>query len=266
MATVPLRLRNAALLAVLVIGAVWQASAQFPSQKPQGYVSDLAGVLSADAKQQLEALCVELDQKTQAQLAVVTVQSLQGRELEEVTLELATRWGVGRAGDRGILLFLAIEDRRSRIEVGYGLEPVITDGTAGSILRSMAPYLRAGDYDGALWFGAVSLAQLIARDAGVALTSVAVRPMVAPSQPWEDQVFGEWLPIILFAIFAVFFFGPIVLLLLPRRYRRRMGTFGRWGGPGAFGGPGWGGGSHSGGGFGGFGGGSFGGGGASGRW
>src|SRR3989304_5168860 len=150
---------------ILLFSAASPGQAQFPATRPQGYVSDFAGVLSPQVKEQLEALCKELDQKTHAQLAVVTVKSLQGQPLEDFSMDLATKWGIGHKGgprdekaDRGILLLLAIDDREDRIEVGYGLEPIITDGRAGGILRSMVPYLRNGDYDGALWLGAASIA------------------------------------------------------------------------------------------------------------
>jgi uncharacterized protein len=260
-------------LLLYALCAFWSAQAQFPTQGPQGYVNDFAGVLNPQGRQQLEALCSELEQKTNAQLAIVTVQSLQGRALEEFALDLATKWGIGHRpsgprderADRGVLLFLAIQDRRSRIEVGYGLEPIITDGAAGGILRGMTPYLRAGDYDGALWLGAVSIAQPIARGAGVTLASVAARTVAAPATRWEDEVLGHWLPIFLAVLFGVLFFVPMLLLLIPRRFRRRMGNFGTWVDSGGFSG---GGGGWDGGGGGGFsgGGGSFGGGGASGSW
>jgi uncharacterized protein len=186
---------------------------------------------------------------------------------------LATKWGIGYKGgprdataDQGILLVLAIDDRQDRIEVGYGLEPIITDGRAGSILRAMTPYLRNADYDGALWLGATSIAQPIAQQARVNLTSFAAAPPAAPT-PWEDVVLGEWLPVLLWVFFGIFFFGPLFLFLLPKRIRRRFGRVGTWVESGTFGSGrsgGWHGGG--GGGFGGFGGGSFGGGGASGRW
>jgi uncharacterized protein len=248
-----------------VLCAPANAPAQFPTQGPQGYVSDFAGVVSPQGRQQLEALCSELEHKTKAQLAIVTVQSLQGRALEEFTLDLATKWGIGhREDDNGVLLFLAIQDRRSRIEIGYGLEPIITDGAAGSILRAMTPYLRSADYDGALWLGAASIAQPIAQQAGVTLASLASRTVAPPVPRWEDEVLGEWLPLLLWVFWGTLFFGPLLLLLMPRRFRRRLGRAGRWVDSGTFhsgGGGGWsGGGSFSGGG------GSFGGGGASGRW
>ncbi|MBI4442216.1 MAG: TPM domain-containing protein [Acidobacteria bacterium] len=238
--------------------------AQFPTEKPKGYVSDFAGVLSPAMRQQLENMCTELEQKAKAQLAIVTVQSLEGRPLEEFTIDLATQWGIGnKESDRGVMLFLAIEDRRSRIEVGYGLEPIIPDGKAGSILRSMTPYLRNGNYDGAVSMGASSIAQIIAQDAGVPLPDLAIPPPTVSARPAGDNT-GGYISNVLFILFILFFLFPY---FLSRDRRRRWfgdqvdvgyagsGSSGRGGG--SFGG---------GGGFGGFGGGSFGGGGASGSW
>ena len=139
------------------------AHAQAPALKPQSYINDSAGVLSDAAKQQLTALATELDQKTKSQLAVVTVQTLNGQPIEDYSVALATRWGIGskKAGDTGVMLLLAIGDRKSRIEVGYGIEPILTDGQAGNILRSMVPDLRRGDYDAAVTLGAGQIAAII---------------------------------------------------------------------------------------------------------
>ncbi len=248
------------LLAWLVLSAGLQAHAQMPAAKPAGYVSDFAGVLSPAAQQRLEALSTELDQKAHAQLAIVTVKSLEGRPLEEFTIDLATKWGIGYKGkigdetkDRGVLLFLAVDDHRDRIEVGYGLESIIPDGRAGSILRSMTPYLRNGDYDSAVLLGASSIASIVAEDAKVTLGSAL--PRSARQESGEDEQPLSLLKILI--ILAILL--PFLLLS-----RRRSGI---WYGGGGWGGGGWSsGGSSGGGGFGGFGGGSFGGGGASGNW
>lgn len=260
---------NAKLLALtsfLLLGLLLLPSpvgyAQMPTEKPKGYVSDFGGVLSPAAQQQLENLSTELDQKAHAQLAIVTVKSLEGKPLEDFTIELASRWGIGYKGktrsddkaDRGILLFLAIEDRRSRIEVGYGLEPIIPDGKAGGILRSMTPYLRNGDYDSAVLLGASSIAEVIAQDAKASLDVSVPRP--ARNFLPED---GRPSPISLIKIiFILIFLFPFLLF-----QRRRGPRGGFWYGGGGYGG---GGGFSGGGGFGGFGGGGFGGGGASGSW
>ena len=249
---IPMRFFLASAL-VLLLG-IRHGHAQFPIEKPKGYVNDFAGVLRPAMRQQLEDLCKELDEKAKAQLAIVTVRSLEGRPLEEFTIDLATRWGIGGKGsDRGVMLFLAIQDRRSRIEVGYGLEPIIPDGKAGEILRSMTPYLRNGDYDGAVLLGASTIARIIAADAKVAIG------MPVPSPPPATSTGSGFPPIgnVLFILVILFILFPY---FLPRRMRRRLESsgFGGFGGGGSGGG--------GGGSFGGFGGGSFGGGGASGSW
>lgn len=249
------------------------APLQSPDQlKPQGYVNDFANVLSPSAREQLTALSTEVDEKAQAQIAVVTVKSLDGRPIEDYSLDLATRWGVGpKQKDRGVMILLAVNDHRYRFEVGYGLEGILPDGKVGSFGREAVPYLRQNNYDAALLLMARRVANVIAANRGVSLTSGSQAP--APlsnsiqrlSLPPAFIVIGILL--LLFLVFSVIgsmFSGP------HRGYRRRTG--GWWIGPmmggfggGGFGGGSWGGGS-GGGGFGGFGGGSFGGGGDSGSW
>lgn len=249
------------------------APLQSPDQlKPQGYVNDFANVLSPSAREQLTALSTEVDEKAQAQIAVVTVKSLDGRPIEDYSLDLATRWGVGpKQKDRGVMILLAVNDHRYRFEVGYGLEGILPDGKVGSFGREAVPYLRQNNYDAALLLMARRVANVIAANRGVSLASGSQAP--APlsnsiqrlSLPPAFIVIGILL--LLFLVFSVIgsmFSGP------RRGYRRRTG--GWWIGPmmggfggGGFGGGSWGGGS-GGGGFGGFGGGSFGGGGASGSW
>ncbi len=254
-------------LAVFAGTGATSVLAQVPQAKPTGYVNDYAGVLSVSAKQQLEALATELDQKTGSQLAIVTVNSLQGEPIEDFSIKLATRWGIGRKdkGDTGVLLLLAIQDRQSRIEVGYGIEPIITDGQAGSILRAMRPMLRAGNYDSAIWQAAGQIATLIAQSKHVTLTTPIPQP---PRQPNDGGQGSPWAGL----IWLLFLFVIVPFLLIPRRQR------GGWYGGSAtgfilggilgnmLGGGGRGGGGFSSGGFGGFGGGGFGGGGASSSW
>src|ERR1700758_2485379 len=127
----PLRFAKfiALLLLYLPILRVPAANAeQAKNLKPQGYVNDFAGVLSAQAKDKLTALCAEVDQKAKAQIAVVTVSSLEGEPVEQYSIDLATAWGGGpKQSARGILILVAPNDRKYRIEVGYGLEPILPD-------------------------------------------------------------------------------------------------------------------------------------------
>ena len=138
------------LTLILFVSAVARAE-KTDQLKPQGYVSDFAGVLSPSAKAQLTALCTEVDQKAHAQIAVVTVKSLDGQPVEDYAVDLATKWGIGpKQADRGILILLAVEDRKYWTSVGYGLEPILPDGKVGGFGREAVPLLRAGDYSGAV--------------------------------------------------------------------------------------------------------------------
>src|SRR6202795_230221 len=117
------------LLFVLAVSAPVARAEQVKNLKPQGYVNDFAGVLSAPAKEKLTALCTEVDQKTKAQIAVVTVSSLEGQAVEQFSIDLATQWGIGpKQQARGVLILLAPKDRKYRTEVGYGLEAILPDG------------------------------------------------------------------------------------------------------------------------------------------
>jgi uncharacterized protein len=196
-------------------------------------------------------------------MALVTLKSLDGDQIEEVSNDLFRQWGVGKKGkDEGIMLLLAVQDHRDRIEVGYGLEPILPDGFDGSILRGIQPLLRQGAYGQALISGAVQIGSTIARAKGISLE---------PGERPRDRVVTTRHSI----PFPVIVIGIIVLLLLFRGggsggglltgliLGNLLGRGGRGGGD--WGGGGFGGGG-GGGGFGGFGGGDSGGGGASGSW
>jgi uncharacterized protein len=240
---------------------------------PTGYVTDLAGAIQPDTKARLEALCAELEQKTGAQMAIVTVHSLEGQSIENYAVDLYKQLGVGSKKDnRGVLLLVSPDERRYRIEVGYGLEPVINDARAGDAGRAMVPFLRRGDFSGAIETAAWQLAKYIADDRGVTLSS---QPPVRQVQHRDEGSRGGISIWLIIGIFLLIWF-----MSRSSGGGRRGGggwwiwpLMGGWGGGGrgggwdggGFGGGGWGGGS-GGGGFGGFGGGSSGGGGASGSW
>jgi uncharacterized protein len=240
---------------------------------PQGYVTDLAQVIDPATKAKLEALCTEVQQKTGAQIAVVTVHSLDGESREDYAADLYKHLGVGsKKDDRGVLLLLAPSERQYKIEVGYGLEPVINDARAGDVGREMVPSLKTGDYSGAVMSGVTLLAQIIAADKGVELTGV-------PSLRTRRQPASNGLPwwLIVLAFLGI----PWLIRAISRRgggpgsrFGGRGGGIppvifmppmgGGWGHSGGFGGSS--GGFGGGGGFGGFGGGMSGGGGAGGNW
>ncbi len=237
---------------------------------PQGYVNDFAGVLSDPVKQQVESLCTAVDRQAHAQIAVVTIKTINGdQSVEEFATQLEDKWKVGAKGtDRGVLMLFVMSPRKGRIEVGYGLEGILNDAKVGDIGRSMVADAQANDYDAAIPLGVQQIANVIAGDAGVTLTtgSRAYRRQTA-RQP--SLGLGQ---ILLFVILGIF-----ILSAMGRGGRGGRGGGGGlgWfvlgnilgglggGGRGGFGGSG-GGSDNDGGGFGGFGGGSSGGGGASG--
>jgi uncharacterized protein len=248
-----------------------QSVDQVAAQAKTGYVTDLGGVLSPSAKDRLTALCKEVDQKTQAQIAVVTVKSLQGDSISDYAFNLASRLGIGpKSSDRGVLILVAPNEHQYSTQVGYGLEPILPDGKVGGFGREAVPYFRQNDYDAAILLMTRRVADVIAADRGVTLSGT---PPAAPRAPGADRGLPEGIGSIVTLIVLILVFGGFLgpLLWATRGSSSRRGRWmggppmGGWGG-GGFGG-GWGGGSGGGGGgFGGFGGGSFGGGGASGGW
>jgi len=232
--------------------------------KPTGYVNDFSGTLDAASQQTLEAYCANLERVTGVQMAIVLVPTLDGEPVEDVANRLYRQWGIGKKGkDEGILILLAVKDRKSRVELGYGVEPIISDGAAGGILRQVRPILQQGNYGGALLAAAEQMGTTIAQSKGVQLDSpeplrTTGRVARGPSIPF---------PLILLGIFVLLWLlsrgggGSGTGFLTGMLLGNMMG--GRGGG---WGGGGFGGGGGGGGGFGGFGGGDSGGGGASGGW
>src|SRR5438876_7202104 len=163
--------RAALLHCLLLFSASFGAADDIKNIHPTGYVSDLAGVISPKAQSQLEALCAEVEQKTGAQMAIVTIPSLESESVENYAVDLFKQLAVGSKKDnRGVLLLVAPHEHKYRIEVGYGLEPVINDARAGDAGRTMVPFLRQGDYSKAAEIAAWQLASYIAADSGVTLS------------------------------------------------------------------------------------------------
>src|ERR1700716_3134208 len=197
-----LRLFRIVLLpCVLVLGACLATAEDTKSIHPAGYVTDLASVIAPETKTRLESLCSEVEQKTGAQMAIVTVGSLDNENVENYAVDLFKQLGVGKKKDnRGVLLLVAPHERKYRIEVGYGLEPVINDARAGDAGRAMVPYLRQGDYSKATEIAAQQLARYIADDSSVTLSA---QPAVGGTR--NDQAGGENLGLWLFLGLIVFF-------------------------------------------------------------
>ncbi len=245
-----------ALLGVLLAASARAQELAIPTN--DGWVTDRAGVLQPAQERALESQLEALRQTSSNEIAVLVLADLGGQPIERVALEAGRKWKVGAAGkNNGVVIAVAIAERKVRIEVGSGLEGELTDAKSGRIIReTITPRFRAGDYYGGL------------RDAVAAVGSVlSGEPLPARSrgEPPVEAVFG---------LFAAFLIVMIVLALANRRGGRGGGSSsalpwllaGHMLGSGGRGGGG-GGGGFGGGGFGGFGGGGgFSGGGASGGW
>ena len=145
----------------LVFLATAPLGAAFPS--PQGRVNDFAGVLDAGAKAHLLNRIHEVEAKTTAEIAVVTVTSLDGMTVEEYANKLFQKWGIGKKKkDNGLLVLVCPPEHKVRIEVGYGLEPTLTDGLTGGVIRAdFIPAFKKGDFSGGITAGVDQLANFI---------------------------------------------------------------------------------------------------------
>lgn len=257
-----------ALLLLLALPSLAPGAApKLPS--PAGPVTDLAGILDGGTQQQLLRLIREVQERTTAEIAILTVPSTEPLTVEEYSVAIFDRWKIGKRGqDNGLLFLVAVRDRRMRITTGYGLEGILPDGKVGEIRdREVLPHFRSGRYAEGILRGTEALAGVI----------LAGRKEVGPEEkrtthPARDMyrvgagtriLIGILLVVGLSALFmrflAVVVGDPLWALI-----RKRS----RWSGAGSGGwsGGGWSGGGFSSGGFGGFGGGATGGGGAGGGW
>jgi uncharacterized protein len=242
-------------LATLCASAALASTPQ-PPAVPRTYVVDLAGVLRSDVKAQLSAYLQDLERKTTAQVLVLTVLSLDGEDIEGFSIRTAEQWKLGQKGkDNGALIVVAVNDRKYRIEVGYGLEGVLPDSMVGSIGRDyFVPYFQKGDFNKGIFEGTAAVIGTIAKHENVRISSRQSTGGARGGHPRK--------PLTAFQKIIYTLFGIVLLVLCIKNPRQCFILFllfsmgGRRGG--------WSGGG--GGGFGGGGGGGFGGGGASGGW
>lgn len=209
---------------------------------PSSYVNDYAGLLDASTKQGLENKLKEFENQTSNQIVIAIFPGLEGENLEDFSIRLAQKWKVGQKGkDNGVILLVFKKDRKLRIEVGYGLEGVLTDALSKSIIQNeIVPSFKQGDYS-----------------AGIQRGVAAIQKAIQGEYKAEDKVLG-WNDSDLW----VFLLAILVFFVLP--FFRKKG----WRNGMTLGSGGWSSASSWGGGGGGFsgGGGSFGGGGSSGSW
>lgn len=276
-----------ALIALIAMPATAQAALNFPQFT--GLVTDAANIIPADQKAALEAKLQALQQQTGRQLVVATIPDLQGDDIADYGYQLGRTWAVGLKGNNnGAILIVAPNEHKVRVEVGYGLEPVLTDAFSSVVIQqAIVPRFKAGDMVGGISAGVDALAQQLSLpdDQAKAKLADAVKQY---DQSHHARQSGGHFP--LGAVIWIVIVGVVVLSHIGRgmgraRYYRGGGGGnwpiwlwaasemmndshrggGPWGGGGSSGGGG-GGGGWMGGGFTGGGGGSFGGGGASGSW
>jgi len=286
------------VLSVLLLGT---AVAQIAVPPFEGLVIDQTGTLTAEQRAALDQKLTAFQARKGSQIAVLIVSTLAGEDAASFGIRVADAWKPGRkSSDDGAILIVAMQDRRVRIEVGYGLEGVLTDAVSRRVIdETLAPHFKVGDYAGGLDAGVDQIIRLVDGE-----------PLPEPQRNWSRSApLGDLLPVLFGIVFfasvflrrligrlggslatagiagAVTWFithllpwtilagiGALVLALIvgsgggPRGWssHQRGGRRGGWGG--GFGGGGFGGGGFGGGGFGGGGGGGFGGGGASGGW
>jgi len=255
-------MKNRRIVLFFLVLAVFSLEAQsIPSLK--GPVVDQAGILSSREMNEISGFILQLEASSSAQVAVLTVPDLQGYSIEEFSLKAAETWKLGQADrDNGVLVLMAVEEKKVRIEVGYGLEGDLTDAKSGFIIRErILPQFRKGNFGQGLYEGVASIA-------GVITSTADITSEELEKYKKTESGSGSGIPFNFLIFILIYFFS--VLRRLGRRGGYRRGGLGRalfWG---SVLGSSRGRSSHSGGGFssGGFsgGGGSFGGGGSSGGW
>ncbi|MEN8262807.1 MAG: TPM domain-containing protein [Nitrospirota bacterium] len=264
-----MKLKSKFLVVCLIIfislgAAVSFAEINIPA-RPRNHVVDQAGIIDANMEAGLNRYLLELEQKTTAQMVILTINSLEGESIEDLTLRIAhDKWKLGQKGkDNGALLLVSLQDRRYRFEIGYGLEGILPDSLVGSIGRQyLVPYFKEGDYSKGIMVATLAVINTIASDAGVEIAGMPkMRGRYASPYGKVTQrkptLLGKVLSV-LFVIGLIYMFirHPRLFLLFIMMNMLGGGRRSGWGGSGGFGG---------GGSFGG-GGGGFGGGGASGGW
>lgn len=237
------------LFSVLFLSAIFSLAQEIDLPQPRGYINDFANLIGAEAESKLSELLSALEEKTTAEMAVVILESIAPYDIELYAVKLFEEWGIGKRGkDNGVLLLVALKERKIRIEVGYGLEGALPDALCKQIIeREIVPYFKKGEYEKGILLGVSTIVGLVGKEYGVEIKGVKrTLPRAEGAPSLLELFFSLIIFLLLFRIFGVFgiFFFPF------GGYRG-----GYWSsGGGGFGG------------LGGFGGGLSGGGGASGGW
>ena len=173
------------ILAFAVIACGLLSAEQVKQLKPTGFVNDFANVIDAESNRQIQYLCSQVNSRAQAQIAVVTVKSLEGSTIEMFARHLFHQWGIGpKSNNRGVLILLAVRDHKYRIEVGTGLESVVTDRKAAGFGREAIPFLKEFKYGRALQIITRRVTDAIAADAQISIGD-APAPTPAPAASYQ---------------------------------------------------------------------------------
>ncbi|MDI6777122.1 MAG: TPM domain-containing protein [Syntrophales bacterium] len=238
------------ILLLLTVSSL-EGKEKFPP--PRGAVNDFAGVIPSPYVNQMESLAREVLEKTGTSVIVATMETIGDNDPDDYANQLYEVWGIGKKGeDKGVLIFLAVRERKIRIETGYGVEGILPDGLVGEILdRAVIPYLKTGDYGKGLTNAMIAVSSVVAKAADISLTG---SPTISQPLTKRPRRGSSLFPLLLLLLIMIPLLGtrqgrallPLLLLMF-----LSGGGRGGGGGFGSFGG-----------GFGGFGGGSSGGGGA----
>jgi uncharacterized protein len=240
----------------LLLGTIAYAVIPPIPSKPTQYVVDLADIIDNTIELKLNAHLRELEQKTTAQVVVLTVLSLEGESLEDFSISTAhDRWQIGQKDkDNGVLIVIALQDKQYRFEIGYGLEGMLPDSLVGSIGRKfIVPYFKKGDYSNGIYTATLAVINTIASDKSVEITGMPkLNTDIYAKRNEKSSSIIQTIFALLFLFGAIILFikNPRLFLLLLLASSLGGGRRGGWSSGGGFSG----------------GGGGFGGGGASGGW
>src|SRR5262245_3489092 len=203
------QMQCAVLIVTMLLAAV------VPLRNPTARVQDDAGLLTPEQRESLETLSREVERQTTAQIAVVTVNSLDGQTVDEYAHELFNKWGIGdRKNNNGVLFLVAPRERRMRIEVGWGLEPLLTDGLCGEIRDSFViPRFKANDFPGGIIAGTQQIASALRREPQAARGIPDSRPLLMKTS--RDDA---WLATMVVGGLAVVFAIAGALIAARRHY------------------------------------------------
>lgn len=251
------RLRLTICLALLLVLLLPFGGALALYDNPSGRVNDFANIISPENRARIEARLKDLDSKSTIEMVVVTVPDLEGKAIEDYTVDLAKKWKIGKHDkNNGVIFLTAPREKKLRIEVGYGLEGDLTDAVSKRILHTIVvPYFKKGDFNGGIYAGVDAVISVLTHEP-LNTPDVPAQSLIAARRSPNPQDSGYDLGTLIFICLL------FIIILLLSIFSRRRGNF--HGGGGFFGG----GGGASGGsdGFGGGGGGDFGGGGSSDSW